>query len=215
MISKLYGWRDLLTLPCIYIHLFFRSVVVSPLSYFVGFGFINLSRHEIALRVIELLNNNKYVFGPNRRPIVQFSVENRRALQLQEQRRERVHAKQELLKNPKNKTVSYESNQNKKQQKSNVLEQTNKKVRLSDIMKQQQQQQEEAEEEETKDESNDFSNGNNHFRNENNSKFEKNQKKKRTKTKSKGEIRDKVDRMIDNSRNKPKLPQKTKKKWFE
>jgi len=63
-----------------------------------GFGFINLSRHEIALRVIELLNNNKYVFGPNRRPIVQFSIENRQALQLKEQRRERIHAKQELLK---------------------------------------------------------------------------------------------------------------------
>jgi len=80
----------------------------------LGFGFINLSRHEIALRVIELLNNNKYVFGPNRRPIVQFSVENRRALQLQDQRRERIHAKQELLKNPTNKILSFENNKNKK-----------------------------------------------------------------------------------------------------
>ena len=43
--------------------------------------------------MIELLNNNKYVFGPNRPPIIQFSIENRRALQLQEQRRERMKTK--------------------------------------------------------------------------------------------------------------------------
>jgi len=177
----------------------------------LGFGFINLSRHELALRVIELLNNNKNVFGPNRRPIVQFSVENRRALQLQEQRRERVHAKQELLKNPTNKTLSFESNKKKKQRESNLLEQTNNKIRLSDIIKQQQQ--------EIQEELNDFQDDKKNFIHEinskNNSTIDKIKKKKRSKTKSKREIRDKIDRMIDNSRNKPQLPQKTKKKWFE
>ncbi|CAF1685073.1 unnamed protein product, partial [Adineta ricciae] len=104
----------------------------------LGFGFVNITRHEFALRLIELLNNNKHVFGPNRRPIIQFSIENRRALQLQEQRRERLKAKQELLKNPTDKTISFESNRKKKEH-SHLLEKTNiNKVRLSDVIKQQQ-----------------------------------------------------------------------------
>jgi len=171
-----------------------------------------LSRHELALRVIQLLNNNKYVFGPNRRPIVQFSVENRRALQLQEQRRERVHAKQELLKNPTNKILSFENNKKKNQRKSNLLDQTNNKIRLSEIIKQQQQQ-------EIQEELNDFQDDNKNFmkkiNSKNNSNIETTQKRKRPKTKSKSEIRDKFDRMIDHSRNKPQLPTRTKEKWFE
>ncbi|CAF1256220.1 unnamed protein product [Rotaria sordida] len=179
----------------------------------LGFGFINVSRHEIALRIIELLNNNKYIFGPNRRPIVQFSIENRRALQLKEERYERLRAKQELLKNPTNKTLSFESNKNKKNQRKDLFEQQNNKIRLSEIIKQQQ----------INDELNNSQNDNedsmeidNEIKSMNNSNIEtiKN-KKKRSKTKSKGEIRDNLDRMIANSRNKLQLPQKTKKKWFE
>ncbi len=82
------------------------------------------------------MNNNQHVFGPNRRPIVQFSVESRRALQLQEQRRERIHAKQELIKNPTNKTLSFETNKKKKQKERNLYEPSNKKARLSEIIKQ-------------------------------------------------------------------------------
>ncbi|CAF1028849.1 unnamed protein product [Adineta steineri] len=181
----------------------------------LGFGFINLSRHEIALRLIELLNNNKYVFGSNRRPIVQFSIENRRALQLQEQRRERIHAKQELIKNPANRTLSFESNTKKKQNRTNVLEQTNNKVRLSEVIKQQiKQEAEENEANNLQDDNEQFMDVDNKKTSNNNKNNEKT-KKKRLKTKSKGEIRDKVDRMIANSRNKPQLPKKTKKKWFE
>jgi len=131
----------------------------------LGYGFINLSRHEIALRVIELLNNNKHVFGPNRRPIVQFSIENHRALQLKDQRLERIRAKQELLKNPTNKILAFESNKKKKRA-SNLLEQTKNKIRLSEIIKQ------EEEEEE--------SNDNKDFKHDevNNSNIEKSKKEK-------------------------------------
>ncbi|CAF3319616.1 unnamed protein product [Rotaria sp. Silwood2] len=183
----------------------------------LGYGFINLSRHEIALRIIELLNNDKNIFGSNRRPIVQFSIENRRALQLKEERRERLHAKQELLKNPTDKTLSFESNNNNKKQKKqriDLLEQQNNKIRLSEIIKQQQQ---------INDELNNSQNDNDNsieindkINSMNNSNIEKKRnKKKRSKTKSKGEIRDNIDRMISNSRNKSQLPQKTKKKWFD
>jgi hypothetical protein len=106
-----------------------------------------------------------------------------------------------------NKTLSFENNKNKKQQKSNLLEQTNNKIRLSEIIKQEQQ--------DIQEELNHFQDDNKNFIHEINSNMEKIQKKKRSKTKSKGEIRDKIDRMIDNSRNKQQLPHKTKKKWFE
>jgi hypothetical protein len=46
-------------------------------------------------------------------------------------------------------------------------------------------------------------------------KTNKKKKDKRPKTKSKTEIRDKIDRMIATTRNKPQLPQRTAKKWFE
>jgi len=153
------------------------------------------------LRVIELLNNNKYVFGPNRRPIVQFAVENRQALQLQEQRRERIRAKQELLKNPTNKILAFESNKKKKQRESNLVEQTRNRIRLSEIIKH-----------EVEDDHKDIKYEVNSMNNFN---VETSKKKKRPKTKSKGEIRDKFDRMINNTRNKPQLPQRTEKKWFE
>jgi nucleolar protein 4 len=157
--------------------------------------------------VIELLNNNKHVFGPNRRPIVQFSVENRQALQLQEQRRERVHAKQELLKNPTNKTLAFESSKKRKRREESLVGQPKNQTRLSEIIKKEAVDNDNAEDDQKdvkyKTNSMDYSN------------TEKPAKKKRVKTKSKGEIRDKIDRMIDKTRNKPQFPQRTKKKWFE
>ncbi|CAF3808622.1 unnamed protein product [Rotaria sp. Silwood1] len=178
----------------------------------MSYGFINVSRHEIALKIIELLNNNKYIFGSNRRPIVQFSIENRHALQLKEERRERLHAKQELLKNSIDKTLSFENNIKKKKKQRDLLEQQqqNKKIRLSEIIKQ----------EINEDLNNSLNDNENSMEIHNELKFINNsnikKKKKRSKTKSKSEIRDNLDRIIAaNTKNKLQLPQKTKKKWFE
>ena len=170
----------------------------------IGYGFLNFTRHETARHAIDLLNNNQHVFGPNRRPIVQFAVENRQALQLKEQRRDRVRAKQELLKNPTNKTLAFESDTKKKRQQLNVIDPTKKKMRLSQLIEKDQ----DPEDGPTvKIEKNgntiDFTNP------------DRGKKRKRPKTKSKGEIRDNVDRMIDTMRNKPQLPKRTKKKWFD
>lgn len=170
----------------------------------IGYGFLNFIRHETARRAIDLLNNNQHVFGPNRRPIVQFAVENRQALQLKEQRRERVRAKQELLKNPTNKSLAFESETKKKRQQSNVFDPIQKKMRLSELIKKEQDAEDQpAINTETTENSIDFTNS------------DRAKKRKRPKTKSKGEIRDNLDRMIDTMRNKPQLPKRTKKKWFE
>jgi len=156
-----------------------------------------------------LLNNNKYIFGPTRRPIVQFAVENRRALQLKEQRRERVKAKQELLKDPTKKALAFESNKKKKQRERNQFQSTKNQIRLSELI--QDKNTEEAEENDDDELTVVPTAKSSKKAKENGSTM-----KKRRKTKQKSEIRDKVDRMIQKSRQtKPQLPQKSAKKWFE
>ena len=172
-----------------------------------------MSSHETALRIIQLLNNNKYIFGSNRRPIVQFSIENRRALQLKEERRERLRAKQDFLKNPTDKTLSFESNRKKKKRWIKLLEENNNKIRLSEIIKQQRTDEESSDVRD--DNENNMSVDDNEMIFKDNSNIEHKKKKRRSRTKPKGEIRDELDGIIAKSRNKPQLPQRTKKKWFE
>jgi hypothetical protein len=183
---------------------------------FVGFGFINVAQNDLALRIVKLLNNNKQVFGANRRPIVQFSIENRRALQLQEERRERVRAKQEVLKNPKNPTLSFDNDTKKKRLQTTFVGDKNNKTRLSEIIKKEQK---EAEEDGSNDDlENEYENNSMQINDHKTIHHNTSKKtKKRSKTKSKVEVRDRVDRLIAHSRKKtkPQLPSKTKTKWFE
>ena len=55
----------------------------------LGYAFIEFDSHDCALTALRALNNNPDVFGDARRPIVEFSVENKVALELQERRREK------------------------------------------------------------------------------------------------------------------------------
>jgi len=54
-----------------------------------GYAFVNFHEHEDALYALRNINNNPEIFGPNRRPIVDFSIEDRKALLLKERRAER------------------------------------------------------------------------------------------------------------------------------
>ncbi|KAK7476216.1 hypothetical protein BaRGS_00032570, partial [Batillaria attramentaria] len=54
----------------------------------LGYAFVNFTKHEHALKALRGLNNSE-VFGVKKRPIVEFSLENRRALEVQEKRREK------------------------------------------------------------------------------------------------------------------------------
>jgi len=49
-----------------------------------GFGFIAFNDHQAALKVLEFLNNNPKVFGGTRRPIVEFAIEDKRKLRMQQ-----------------------------------------------------------------------------------------------------------------------------------
>ncbi|KAM6301734.1 LOW QUALITY PROTEIN: RNA-binding protein 28 [Podargus strigoides] len=55
----------------------------------LGFAFVEFGAHEEALAALRGLNNNPRPFGPHKRPIVEFSLEDRRKLKLKEQRAQR------------------------------------------------------------------------------------------------------------------------------
>ncbi|XP_062990520.1 RNA-binding protein 28 [Elgaria multicarinata webbii] len=55
----------------------------------LGYAFVEFQEHEHALAALRHLNNNPQQFGDQKRPIVEFSLEDRRKLKLKEQRAQR------------------------------------------------------------------------------------------------------------------------------
>merc|ERR1719409_169840 len=49
-----------------------------------GYGFIAFTEHDMALKTLEMLNDNREIFGGDRRPIVEFSLEDKRKLRMQQ-----------------------------------------------------------------------------------------------------------------------------------
>merc|ERR1712142_1041291 len=64
-----------------------------------GFGFVTFATHDHALVALRHVNNNPDIVGDKRRLIVEFSVENSKALQIQEKRREKLSAQRQESKN--------------------------------------------------------------------------------------------------------------------
>ena len=54
-----------------------------------GYGFVSFVKHEDALQVLRKMNNNPAIFGKHSRPIVEFSVENRKAVNARQKRLEK------------------------------------------------------------------------------------------------------------------------------
>ncbi|XP_030072201.1 RNA-binding protein 28 isoform X2 [Microcaecilia unicolor] len=54
----------------------------------LGYAFVEFQEHEHALAALRHVNNNPDLFGPHKRPIVEFSLEDRRKLKLKERRAE-------------------------------------------------------------------------------------------------------------------------------
>uniref|UniRef100_A0A8B9N9K5 RRM domain-containing protein n=1 Tax=Accipiter nisus TaxID=211598 RepID=A0A8B9N9K5_9AVES len=52
----------------------------------LGYAFVEFGEHEQALAALRSINNNPRLFGAQKRPIVEFSLEDRRKLKLKEQR---------------------------------------------------------------------------------------------------------------------------------
>ena len=63
-----------------------------------GFGFLAFESHEDALQCLRKLNNNPAIFGKNNRPIVEFSIENRKAVNARLKRLEKSREKNPMFK---------------------------------------------------------------------------------------------------------------------
>ncbi|XP_076980762.1 RNA-binding protein 28 isoform X2 [Tamandua tetradactyla] len=55
----------------------------------LGYAFAEFQMHEHALTALRRINNNPEIFGPQKRPIVEFSLEDRRKLKMKESRIQR------------------------------------------------------------------------------------------------------------------------------
>merc|ERR1719438_207543 len=66
-----------------------------------GFGFVGFSEHEDALLALRNTNNNPTIFTNDRRPIVEFSIENRKALLARQKRLEKSKEKNPNMKDKK------------------------------------------------------------------------------------------------------------------
>ncbi|KAG7523249.1 RNA-binding protein 28 isoform X2 [Solea senegalensis] len=55
----------------------------------LGYGFVQFHDHEHALSTLRHLNNNPDIFGANKRPIVEFSLEDSRKLKMKELRQQK------------------------------------------------------------------------------------------------------------------------------
>lgn len=59
----------------------------------LGYAFVEFQEHEHALKALRHINNNPEIFGPQKRPIVEFSLEDRRKLKMKELRIQRCQQK--------------------------------------------------------------------------------------------------------------------------
>merc|ERR1719188_555756 len=66
-----------------------------------GYGFVTFAEHEDALLALRNTNNNPTIFTNDRRPIVEFSIENRKALLARQKRLEKSKEKNPNVKNQK------------------------------------------------------------------------------------------------------------------
>lgn len=61
----------------------------APLGKSKGYGFLSFTCHDDALHVLRTLNNNPSIFGKNSRPIVSFSIEDKKAINMKQKRLEK------------------------------------------------------------------------------------------------------------------------------
>ena len=66
-----------------------------------GYGFVTYTTHESALNALRKINNNPSVFHKEQRPIIEFSIENRSALNARQKRLEKSREKNPLWKGNK------------------------------------------------------------------------------------------------------------------
>ena len=61
----------------------------------MGYGFVEFANHKDALAALRATNNNPAIFGADRRPIVEFALENSLVLKTKQRRSEKAHQRQQ------------------------------------------------------------------------------------------------------------------------
>merc|ERR1712029_758775 len=79
-----------------------------------GYGFVSFSEHEDALLALRNTNNNPTIFTNDRRPIVEFSIENRKALLARQKRLEKSKEKNPNMKSNKGDGNKFETKNKKR-----------------------------------------------------------------------------------------------------
>ncbi|XP_055951146.1 RNA-binding protein 28-like [Argiope bruennichi] len=80
----------------------FKKVDAQGVPLTKGFGFVSFQKHEDAMKALNELNNNPNIFTPQRRPIVEFSIENKVALLSKERRKEKIQMRNKRRTEEKN-----------------------------------------------------------------------------------------------------------------
>ncbi|XP_078000315.1 RNA-binding protein 28-like [Glandiceps talaboti] len=71
----------------------------------LGYAFVTFTQHEHALKALREVNNNSELFGKEKRPIVEFSLENKLALLAKERRLQKSIINQKLPQEEKSKAI--------------------------------------------------------------------------------------------------------------
>ena len=88
----------------------------------LGFGFVEFRNHKDALATLRATNNNPGIFSADRRPIVEFAVENSVVIKAKKRREEKIHHRQRqgeghapIEKTKTNKEIRLEKKQKRKE----------------------------------------------------------------------------------------------------
>ena len=106
----------------------------------LGFGFVEFRNHKDALATLRATNNNPDIFSADRRPIVEFAVENSVVIKAKKRREEKVHDHQRhgeghapIEKTKTNKEIRLEKKQKRKEARQRKRE-AKKKRKLGQTM---------------------------------------------------------------------------------
>ena len=61
----------------------------------MGYGFVEFANHNDALAALRATNNNPDIFGADRRPIVEFSLENSLVVKVKQRRLDKARQRQQ------------------------------------------------------------------------------------------------------------------------
>ncbi|EDO29400.1 predicted protein [Nematostella vectensis] len=101
----------------------------------LGFAFIEFTNHKEALAALRATNNNPELFGPDRRPIVEFSIENSVALKAKQQRQQRNKQKHKQMESQSGQDLQTNKEKRLKKRERRIQKRKEKQLRRKDQTK--------------------------------------------------------------------------------